>query len=196
MSNQLGSNKPDRALKPDAQAFDEVRITTVPRYKTSGMSGDEWRISAKIEFIRKGRVVHTSVASTVEHACGFLMGEFYKAIDEGKAYYAGEDDFCDQEGCSQPATVTYRVKKRFSRDNPFEWNEELKQLTIRKFCAKHSKRGDCAFDDADANYELLYGEPEGPDEKDVSPSGFGGTIHLEEIDGDNQTPAGDPPAGN
>ncbi len=185
-----------RALRPDAQAFDEVRITTVPRYKTSGMSGDEWRMSAKIQFMRKGRVVHESRASTVEHACGFVMSEFYKACDEGKAYFAGEEDFCDQEGCSELATVTYRVKKRFSRDNPFEWNEELKELTVRRFCAKHSRRGDCAFDDADANYELLYGEPEGPDAKDISPSSFGGIIRMEGQDGENQTPTSNTPTGN
>jgi hypothetical protein len=47
-----------RALRPDAQAFDEVRIVTVPRYKISGLSGDEWRISSHIEFYRKGRKVH------------------------------------------------------------------------------------------------------------------------------------------
>gem|GEM_PF-6705725 len=41
------------ALRPDAQAFDEIRIVTVPRYKTSGLSGDEWRISAMIQFFAK-----------------------------------------------------------------------------------------------------------------------------------------------
>ena len=46
-------NKIWRDLKPDAQAFDAVRITTVPRYKTSGLSGDEWRISAHVELLRK-----------------------------------------------------------------------------------------------------------------------------------------------
>jgi len=58
--------KQQRALRPDAQAFDEVRIVTVPRYKTSGMSGDEWRISATIQFMRKGRIVHERGISSVE----------------------------------------------------------------------------------------------------------------------------------
>lgn len=186
MSNELGSNKPNRALKPDAQAFDEVRITTIPRYKTSGMSGDEWRISAKIEFLRKGRVVHERWCSKIESACNLLPGEYMVACDNGLGYFAGEGDFCDQEGCSEAATVTYRVKKRFSRDNPFEWNEELKELTIRRFCAKHSKRGDCAFDDADANYELLGGEAQGPDPDDISPSAFGGVVSVH-LDGKNET---------
>ena len=50
-------DKPSRALKPDAQAFDEVRIVTVPRYKRSDLSGDEWRISAEIQFYRNGVLI-------------------------------------------------------------------------------------------------------------------------------------------
>lgn len=46
-------NKVSKAYRPDAQAFDEVRITTVPRWKESELSGDEWRISAKMEFLNR-----------------------------------------------------------------------------------------------------------------------------------------------
>lgn len=49
----------NRAYRPDAQAFDEIRIFTVPSYKTSGLSGDEWRISATVEFYRNGILRHT-----------------------------------------------------------------------------------------------------------------------------------------
>lgn len=176
-------HKQKRILRPDAQAFDEVRIITVPRYKTSGLSGDEWRISAKILFMRKGRVVHESGCRDVEVACGVLMAEHMRATDDGKGYFTGEENFCDQEGCSEQATVTYRVKKRFSRDNPHEWNEEYNPkvwgIPIRKFCAKHSRRGDCAFDDADANYELIEERRQEPDAKDVKESAFGGVIRLD-----------------
>ena len=37
----------------DDEWYDEVRITTVPRYKTSSLSGDEWRTSARIQILRK-----------------------------------------------------------------------------------------------------------------------------------------------
>lgn len=173
------NEKHRRALKPDAQAFDEVRIVTVPRYKTSGMSGDEWRISARIEFLRKGHIVHEASVRDVETACGFLMAEYYRACDDGKGYFAGEADLCDQEGCAQPATVTYRVKEEFSRDNPHEWHKCIEEICIRKFCDRHSKRGDCGFDDADANYELMEGYTTEPEAKDVKPSVFGGVIKLE-----------------
>jgi hypothetical protein len=193
---KLGSNGPRRALRPDAQPFDEVRITTVPRYKTSGLSGDEWRISAKISFYRKSHVVHEKIVSTVEHACGFLMAEFYNACDAGHGYYAGEEELCDQEGCSERATVTYRVKKEFSRSRPHEWNVEYDEIVIRKFCQRHSKRGDCAFDDADANYELISGQQKEPVQNDVSESIFGGVVSMEESDGENETPSGGTPTGN
>ena len=152
--------KPRRALKPDAQAFDEVRIVTVPRYKQSGMSGDEWRISAEVQFYRKGKLIFTDGCSNVENAC-YLVGSMHmKASDNGMGYFAGEGNICDQEGCCQPATVTYRVKREYSRDNGHEWNKPYDELVIRKFCNKHKTRGDQSYDDSDQNYERIELPPE------------------------------------
>lgn len=145
-------DKPWRALKPDAQAFDEVRIITVPRYKESGLSGDEWRISANIQFYRNGILVHEAehVARNVERACAFAAYYHAVACDEGKGFFAGEDPFCDQEGCAERATVTYRVKQKFcDNGNAHEQFHE----SIRRFCGRHAVRGDCGLDDADRNYE-------------------------------------------
>ena len=160
-----------RAQRPDGQAFDEIRIVTVPRYKTSGLSGDEWRISATIQFWRKGKMIHESNGlRNVETAIGFVMAEYYRAIDDAKGYYAGIEDYCDQEGCAEKATVTYRVKEEFSDRRPHEWHGPTIFPYIRKFCAKHSRRGDCGFDDADSNYELIEGSVSEPDAKDVRES--------------------------
>lgn len=139
-----------RAIRPDAQAFDEVRILTVPRFKTSGLSGDEWRISAVIQLLRKGVIRHEARLHKMEDAIAFLCGEWHAAISDGKGYFAGEDDFCDQEGCAQVATVTYRVKREYWREHPHEYSIDLSDKPeYRRFCAAHSKRGDCGFDDAD-----------------------------------------------
>lgn len=146
----LGSDKPWRALRPDAQAFDEIRITTVPRYKTSGLSGDEWRISAKIEFMRNGRVMAEDGARDVESAAKFLAWKLAMACDDGKAYFAGEGEFCDQEGCAEKATVTYRLKKTYCREGH---PSEPSRPTTRQFCNLHRTRGDCGLEDSDANYE-------------------------------------------
>lgn len=147
--------KPSRALKPDAQAFDEIRIVTVPRYKQSGLSGDEWRISARIEFWRKGKLILESACGDIESAVTLVGARYLEAVDNGNGYFAGEGDICDQEGCAEPATVTYKVKKEYSRDNPHEWNKPYDHLVIRKFCNKHKRRGDCGMDDADENYEKI-----------------------------------------
>src|SRR5207244_1606996 len=92
-----------KAYRPDAQAFDEVKITTVPRYKQSGLSGDEWRISGHIQLFRKGRLMHEESFHDVETAAKFLPWVMAKACDMGTAFFAGEENFCDQEGCQSEA---------------------------------------------------------------------------------------------
>lgn len=157
-----------RALRPNAQAFDEVRITTVPRYKTSGLSGDEWRISGRIQLLRKGRVIAEKGMRDVETCAQALPYFILESMDNGLGFFAGEDDFCDQEGCAETATVTYQVKKHYCKEG--HETEITLGKEIRRFCAKHSKRGDCGLDDADSNYILLDGKPELPDESAMSPS--------------------------
>jgi hypothetical protein len=139
-----------RDLKPDAQAFDEVRITTVPRYKQSGLSGDEWRISAKVELLRKGRVIVEKGFRNIETACNLLSAVHALACDDGKGFFGGEGNFCDQEGCAERATVAYRKKANYCREGH---RSEQHQTTIRRFCDRHKVRGDCGLDDADAHYE-------------------------------------------
>lgn len=176
------NNKEQRALKPDAQAFDEIRIFVVPRYKTSGMSGDEWRISTTTEFHRKGKKVHEVHHGKMEAAAACLGYDYLSAVDNGKGFFAGEENICDQEGCHEPATVTLRVIKEFSRDNPHEWNKEIQdRILVRKFCGRHSTRGDCAFDDADQNYQVIKGETKIPNPDDVKPSQFGGVIDAKDL---------------
>ena len=149
-----------RALRPDAQAFDEIRIITVPRWKESEMSGNEWRISASMIFYRKGREVHREEGyRDVETACNF-MGYFHsKAQDDGHAFFAGEGDLCDQEGCSEKATVTLRMKQRFCREGHaspcVSTRLGVEVPTTRHFCGQHRLRGDCGLDDADRNYKVL-----------------------------------------
>lgn len=149
------NEKTHRALKPDAQAFDEVRIVTVPRFKESELSGDEWRISASVQFFRKGQMVHETGGRDIESCCNF-MGYFHaKAIDDGKALFCGEGEVCDQEGCCAPATVTYKKKFDYGRDGH---KSETRHTSIRKFCERHKHRGDCGMDDADSNYEIVTPE--------------------------------------
>lgn len=144
------------ALRPDAQGFDEVRIVTVPRWKTSGMSGDEWRISARIELWRKGKLIVDKSFRNVETACAFASSVYLSAIDDGQAFFAGDGLTCDQEGCSDPATVFLKLKAEYCRSghktDPYEHDQ---RALLRCFCQSHSKRGDCGLEDADSNYEKI-----------------------------------------
>ena len=143
--------KEHRALKPDAQAFDAVYITTEPRYKTSGLSGDEWRISAKVQFCRKGKVVHEDHCRDIQTACGLMYYYHSNATDNGKGYFAGEGDVCDQEGCQEQAKHKFYKKMDVCREGH---KTEPLWPSFRMFCDKHKTRGDCGIDDSDSNYEV------------------------------------------
>lgn len=143
-------------LKPDAQAFDRIEVVTIPRFKESELSGDEWRISAAIKFYRKGELVHQITTRNVETACQHLAWHHDSAISDGKAMFGGERDICDQEGCAEPATVWYRKLFDYCRDGH---KAELFSPTYRQFCDRHKTRGDCGLDDADANYARLPSKP-------------------------------------
>jgi len=149
MNEKLGTES-SRAYRPNAQAFDEVRIVTCPRYKTSDLSGDEWRISAEIKFYRNGELKHSESYRDVQTACGFAYAEYSRACDEGRAYFAGEAEFCDQEGCS--ATATHRLVIKTNHCDRCGVAAEHQFPAHRMFCDKHLTRGDCGIDDADRNY--------------------------------------------
>jgi hypothetical protein len=136
-------------LRPDAQAFDEVRIVTVPRYKQSGLSGDEWRISASIQLYRKGKLIVERGCGTIEAATVLVGGFYLESCDNGKGFFAGDGIHCDQEGCSDAATVCYRKKFAYCQQGH---KTETHAPTYRHFCERHKRRGDCGMDDADANY--------------------------------------------
>ena len=148
----IPGNEASRALKPDAQAFDEVRIVTVPRYKMSGLSGDEWRISAEIKFYRNGVLKHSESFGDVKTACGFAYAEYVRACDDGKAYFAGEGDFCDQEGCSEKAAHRLVIKTNYCPNCAVPAQHQFP--AYRLFCDRHKQRGDCGIDDANRNYDV------------------------------------------
>lgn len=147
------SKKPYRLLRPDHQMFDEIRIRTIPRYKESELSGDEWRISATTEFLCKGKVMHSTGWSNVKNAAYALGGDLLRAQDNGRSEMEFEELHCDQEGCSIKPTKTYKIKYRYSRDG--DKKDPHHGAEIRRFCDRHKTRGDCGLEDADENYVLV-----------------------------------------
>ncbi len=142
------------ALPPDRQGFDEVRIVTVPRWKESELSGSEWRISACITMMRKGHVIAERRFGNVENAARFLDWVMSEVQDEGKCDLNNPlfQGLCDQEGCSDSATVIYRLKARYCHEG--HKSDVMPQGEYRQFCERHKQRGDCGLDDADENYVM------------------------------------------
>lgn len=151
-----------RALRPDAQPFDEIRVVTVPRFKTSGLAGDEWRISTDFLFYRKGRLVHKENGPRGIELAAAHMGYALSRAMDGAAFYAGEGDRCDQESCTRQADVAYRLKAGFQRDG--SPRELMRGGEYRCFCNEHRVRGDCGLEDADRNYEEIPFPPEASSE--------------------------------
>lgn len=146
------------ALKPDAQPFDEIRIRIVPRYKSSGLSGSEWRQSCVIEFYRNGEVKHSSsCGGKLEYGAGLAYARLLEAQDNGIGYFASDGVHCDQEGCHKKAKYLMRLKERFcvGGGNCGQKKQHSGSSDHRIFCEEHKHRGDQDLGDNDANYELI-----------------------------------------
>lgn len=160
-----------KRLRPvNSQTVDEVRIFTVPRYKTSDFSGNEWRFSATTELRYKGKVLMEDSYSNVEQAMGNVTGLLRRFCDSDAAWEPRPVDQCDQEGCPELATVTMRTKK--TKCTHCGQDEAEDPGGERRFCSGHSTRGDCSLNDADDNYEVVEGQQTAPDPKAESRSGF------------------------
>ncbi len=138
MSTQVAKNM-GCAIRPDAQAFDEVRIVTVPRFKQSGLSGDEWRIHAEAQFYRKGQLIFSEGCRDVQTACGLAFAWYVRAVDDGKGYFAGDGFTCDQEGCHEPVSVRYA--RKFDYCKAGHKREAPDTSKYRHFCEQHKRRG-------------------------------------------------------
>jgi len=146
----------------DDEWWDEIRITTVPRYKTSGLSGDEWRTSARIQVFRKGVLMGERYMSKLEYAAASLPGWLLQLGDEG---FSGDhktfERLCFQPGCKEVAEVEYELKDEYYRaEGDKKPKKDWRGPARRRFCGKHALRGDCGLEDADANY-ILISAPEG-----------------------------------
>jgi hypothetical protein len=141
--------KDRRDLKPDAQGIDKIIIETVPRWKDSEFSGSEWRISAVTKYYRKGKLIKETYTSNVNYAAYMVGARLIQLQDEGLGYFAGEGTICDQEGCESEAKYTMKKKFDFCRDGH---KSDKPSNAYRLFCERHSRRGDCGFDDSDSNY--------------------------------------------
>ncbi len=150
-----------RTQKPEAQGFDEVRIVCVPYFKESDLSGSEWRTRYYTRFYRNGNLIDENCSghTSLDHAVHLLSHTYAEALDHGRGYFAGEGNYCDQEGCAKLATVYLeQIKTGCGRCGTVKESEYSRPW--RAFCEDHSTRGDSRLDDMDANYVKLDKRPD------------------------------------
>ena len=136
----------------DWEAFDKIELEVVPRYKTSELSGDEWRTGVAIRFFHKGHLVHEDFKTRMRYAI-LMLGDMWVRAQEPipDKVIEREMECCDQPGCSEPWTVR-RFLKRLATNEGWLAEENSTFRFFRKFCQKHERRGDCGLEDADRNY--------------------------------------------
>lgn len=152
---------------PDDPYVDETRIRIEDRYKTSSLSGDEWRFRYLIELVRKGTVVAYRHAGSMQfavieqaRAVHLGLGE----LDESWTVLPWKDHpnggICCQPGCPNEATSTYVMKKKYDASCSFDCPNEgiLGEIAAREFCDEHRQRGESGLDDGNGNYVCVKGK--------------------------------------
>lgn len=167
----------------DFEVFDRISLEIVERYKTSGLSGDEWRFSVHASFWFKGEKILERSFRNMETAVlmlGGVLGETSSPIAE-RILELENEGRCDQPGCAAQSVSRYQFKRIFGRGGERLADSEMEYATYyAQFCARHLRRGDCGLEDADENYEVISGS--GPNDSTnliESPSLFGGVIEVE-----------------
>lgn len=142
---------------PDFEAFDRIELSVVPRWKTSGLSGDEWRQSVSVRFLFKGEQVHETWFGDMQAAILFLGSEWVKQQEPipGRVIEIENEGACDQPSCTDRATVRLRIKRQTSPRGELIDPAETRLRYFRQFCDRHRRRGDCSREDCDDNYEAI-----------------------------------------
>jgi hypothetical protein len=178
---QVSDGKPYHKRLPDFESFDKITLEVVPRYKTSGLSGDEWRQHVEVKFHFKGEIVHSTGWSNMRAALMLLGGEWVRAQEPiPERVIEIEEQTCDQPSCERPPIGRLLIGKETSEHGDWLLKDQDSMRHYRKFCANHIRRGDCSREDADANYTPLDGKTaDASTNVEESPSVLGGVIDLE-----------------
>lgn len=147
---------------PDDEFFDEIIIQKIPRFKTSGMSGDEWRTNARVTFRRKGITVYERGYLDIAIATAFLPGLFIEVGEAPPSEYMDRSlqrrkTECMQPGCNADASHRFRLKHQYVKGIQMPDSEFAEYHVC--FCAVHAHRGDSDYNDRDENLELISGDP-------------------------------------
>lgn len=135
----------------DFTSFDKITLEVEERWKESSLSGDEWRFSITTKFWFKGMLIGQYSAHNMTQAI-LNLGSTWSRLQSPlpNCVLEREEKMCCQPGCKNEATRFYQLRETFARDG--SGPIQSYGTHFRQFCDKHSKRGDCSREDADANY--------------------------------------------
>lgn len=166
MTEQADASRPQETPTPRMwhkrlrgfEWIDRVELDIVPRWKTSGVSGDEWRQGVRVRGWFKGVQVLEYTCSDMATAAAVLPARMLEAGDSGlpDGVLAREKECCDQPSCENEPVERVRILRNASRSG--QWldpDDSTPGRYYRQFCALHSRRGDCGREDADRNYERI-----------------------------------------
>ena len=138
--------------------IDEVSIKTIPRFKSSELSGDEWRTHAQVELRRKGHVIATTGVLNMECAAA-LLPWFLKTFGEDRNFdkqvqeaMDRDWDLCQQPGCPESVDTMFKVLVEACHLGPHPVDPDRTPM-FRGFCKAHLNRGDQSFEDSNESYE-------------------------------------------
>lgn len=169
IKKDLSEGAPVHHRPKQYQRFDKVVISTVPRFKESPVSGSEWRLGSKIEFMKKGKVIFiketgSGVESTLNRMPEHLQDDdLAEAVMDSREALEG---FCDQEGCSAAWTRTYKLKNTFCDGCARPENTHDPRPLVVRFCDRHSDRGSQSYEDCNGNYDMGSNTPILPPDED------------------------------
>lgn len=142
------------------EIIDEITIKIVPRFKSSEMSGDEWRTSARVTIKRKGKVIHQRGYRDIDAALKLLPALLIEGFEMGEFDLpnSGTDGLCMQPGCPEKATTTLVVKHKYYDGYQLPDEDCIPgSMKTRVFCDQHAYRGDSDYNDRDENYIVKSG---------------------------------------
>lgn len=143
----------------DFESFDRITFEVVPRYKTSGLSGDEWRQHVEVTFWFKGEKVHSAGFRDMQAALLMTGSEWVRAQEPipDRVIELERAGLCDQPSCAEKSVGRLKIKQEFERGHRLHEDETKWSDKYRQFCKKHIRRGDCSREDSDDNYEPMDG---------------------------------------
>lgn len=143
---------------------DSVTMEQTERFKTSDISGDEWRFLTTVKLQWKGRVLAETTFGNMDNALRGVDAWVTSLYDWGREGGPLELDrelrvkLCFQPKCPNDAVSTFRLKEVWNRQGCCRTDDnDWSSPQYVRYCNRHVARGDSGRTDSDGNMVLVDG---------------------------------------